>query len=264
MGAAVVEGIPPPQDHGDWINQQRLKRGLRWSEVGKAMERFHGVSVTTDYLYKLRRGAAPLANASLEVREALRNVLGISEDDWYAGTGLYTPGYTPTPPKTPQTLRVGLNEQREIVSQTQNFSSVLYLEYTMKPVYDLAQASRPLSEADALMDIPAAFVPNTELRTGTELFKVRGSSMALNGGGGIQPNDVVYADTHDTTPRPNGVYVIYISGGGTCIKRVRELGGQLWLFSDNPDQAIYPPFQADEARIIGRVHKIVRDVQVAL
>lgn len=77
--------------HGAFLEEYRLDRGLRWSEVARDMERLYGVSVTADYLGKIKRGAAPLARMSVDAREALRAVLGISVEEWRQGIGLYTP-----------------------------------------------------------------------------------------------------------------------------------------------------------------------------
>jgi hypothetical protein len=51
----------------------------------------HGQEITPDYLNKLERGTAPLSRASLEVREAIRAVLGYSPEKWQELTGLYVP-----------------------------------------------------------------------------------------------------------------------------------------------------------------------------
>lgn len=78
--------------------------------------------------------------------------------------------------------------------------------------------------------------------------------MTIGGVGGIMEGDVVMVDTHDLEPMPEKIYVIHIPGDGVTLKRVRWLGDDLWLFSDNEDQTTYPPFRADKARVIGRVY----------
>ncbi|GGK91602.1 hypothetical protein [Deinococcus radiotolerans] len=82
------------KQHGKFLDERRQDLGLKWSEVARDMERLHGISVTADYLSKVKRGAAPLAKVSLDVREALRNVLRIPDAIWEQETGLYTPTAT--------------------------------------------------------------------------------------------------------------------------------------------------------------------------
>ena len=50
-----------------------------------------GGDITPDYLNKLESGTRSLASASLEVREAMRTVLGVSRSEWEETTGLHTP-----------------------------------------------------------------------------------------------------------------------------------------------------------------------------
>jgi repressor LexA len=141
---------------------------------------------------------------------------------------------------------------------------VVGLNYTMKNLYSLAQASRPVSELEPIPDLSPIPVPNADLRSGTELFQVVGHSMTVRGDGGIMQGDVAYVDTHDLSPAAGGVFVIHIPGDGVTIKRVQRLSGDFYLFSDNEDQTTYPPFRVDEARVIGRVHNVTRRVLVRL
>lgn len=143
-------------------------------------------------------------------------------------------------------------------------NDVVALSHTMKNVFDLAQASRPLEEMEPLPEISPVLVANRDLRSGTELFLVRGESMTISGERGILDGDMIYVDTHDTTPQLERVYVIHIPGSGVCLKRVRLIGGEMYLFSDNEDQGAYPPFRTDEARVIGRVHHVTRTPRVRL
>ena len=51
----------------------------------------HRQEITLDYLNKLERGTATFSRASLEVREAIRAVLGYSPQKWQELIGLYVP-----------------------------------------------------------------------------------------------------------------------------------------------------------------------------
>ncbi|THF88431.1 helix-turn-helix transcriptional regulator [Deinococcus sp. KSM4-11] len=86
--------------HGRLIRERRLDLGLKRpafvSEVAK-----HGQDMSPDYLNKIEAGTRALANASPELREAIRAVLGYSREQWQELTGLYSP--SPTAPATTYT-----------------------------------------------------------------------------------------------------------------------------------------------------------------
>ncbi|WP_245808440.1 XRE family transcriptional regulator [Deinococcus hopiensis] len=81
-------------EHGELIKERRLDLGLNRPAFVSEMEK-HGQEITPDYLNKLERGTASLSRASLEVREAIRAVLGYSAEEWQELTGLYSPEATP-------------------------------------------------------------------------------------------------------------------------------------------------------------------------
>ena len=233
--------------HGAFLEEYRLDRGLRWSEVARDMQRLHGVSVTADYLGKIKRGTAPLARMSVDAREALRAVLGISAEAWRQGIGLYVPDAATSADDTPSSAPAPSN-RKNIDTLERQYGVV------MKNVYDLAQASRPVEEMEPDPEVSPVPVLKDDLYPGTVLFRVRGDSMSIPGGAGIEEGDIIYCDTRDLRAREGEVFVLHIPGEGVTVKRVRGLGGQLWLFSDNPDQIAFPPFTPDGATIVGRVH----------
>ena len=77
-------------EHGEWLKEKRLDLGLNRPAFVSEMSK-HGQDITPDYLNKLERGTAALSRASLDVREAIRLVLGYTADDWHNATGLYAP-----------------------------------------------------------------------------------------------------------------------------------------------------------------------------
>ncbi len=90
MGDGVSDVDARAKAHGDLIKERRLDLGLNRPAFITEMKRY-GVDITADYLNKLESGRAPLARASVEVREGLRVVLGWSREVWTEKTGLYTP-----------------------------------------------------------------------------------------------------------------------------------------------------------------------------
>lgn len=92
--AKAAEPDPRAQAHGTLIKERRLDLGLNRPAFVAQMQK-HGQEITPDYLNKLERGTAPLSRASLEVREALRAVLGYNPERWQELTGLYSPSAMP-------------------------------------------------------------------------------------------------------------------------------------------------------------------------
>lgn len=90
--AAKAPASPDPraEEHGKLIKERRLDLGLNRPAFVTQMQK-HGQEITPDYLNKLERGTAPLSRASLEVREAIRIVLGFTAEKWHELTGLYSP-----------------------------------------------------------------------------------------------------------------------------------------------------------------------------
>lgn len=75
---------------GHLLQSWRECKGLTRPEMVAEVQKL-GVKLSANYLAKLELGFRPLANASLDIREALRIILGIPEDDWRYQTGLYVP-----------------------------------------------------------------------------------------------------------------------------------------------------------------------------
>ena len=135
---------------------------------------------------------------------------------------------------------------------------------TMKDIYDFTEAAKPPEQMTAIPDLSPTPVLTTELRPATALFRVSGDGMVGGEGGGIQPGDIIYVDTADLSPEDDGVYLAHVYGKPVTLHRLRELGGTLWLFSDNADQSAYPPIPLSGAKLLGRVHDVKRDPPVRL
>lgn len=68
----------------------RTRKGLSRTEAVVELEKL-GVEISYGYLNKLESGARSLASASIEIREGIRQMLGIPKEEWEAETGLYVP-----------------------------------------------------------------------------------------------------------------------------------------------------------------------------
>ncbi len=223
------------------LKARRARLGLRQEDVSERTEDRLSMGTVSD----LERGKVQLGNLTyprlLDLAQALEwTVAELSEQ-----TGVTLSAYDGKSSDTPPSQALEL------------------LGFRMCDVYDLLSASRPLSEAEPIPDLSPIPVANEHARPGLVLFRVRGDSMTV-GAEGIHEGDIIYTDTHDRLPVSEHVYVIHIPGDGVTLKRVRSLGGELWLFSDNPDQTRHPPFRPDEASVIGRVYDVTRRPRVRL
>lgn len=241
---SAVESAPSFADAeamGLRLRAARKDAGLSTSEAA----RLGGISVSQ--LGNIERGHHPLTSVSAGGLRPLAAAFGLS---WPAFVGMVAPVYAPYIPllNTPS----GPPDARN-PSYTPELSRV-ESEFIMKPVHALAQASRPVGEMEPLEHGSPIPVERSRLRSGTVLFEVAGESMRTGEATGILPGDVVFVDTAEREAVAGRIYVIHIPADGVCIKRVRNLGGSLWLFSDNPDQDRHPPFQVDEAQIIGHAY----------
>lgn len=98
------------EHHGRLIKRRRLELGLKRPAFVAEMEKL-GLDMTADYLNKLEAGSRFLSNASPKLRDAIRQVLGYSLEEWAEATGLYIPphrdngseprGGPPIPPRLP-------------------------------------------------------------------------------------------------------------------------------------------------------------------
>jgi transcriptional regulator with XRE-family HTH domain len=70
----------------DWRRDKGLSRPETLTELAK-----QGVELSYSHLQKMEKGERSLASASVEIREGLRHLFGITHSEWTAKTGLYTP-----------------------------------------------------------------------------------------------------------------------------------------------------------------------------
>jgi len=156
------------------------------------------------------------------------------------------------------TLRVGISIGKVPLIDSGTHprqASVTELEDpNLSPVYAIADAHRPVSYQTKPLEDLQIWVKPSDRRPGLKLFAASGHSMDNGAEKAIKDGFVLFVDTHSRDPRDGAIYVIHVHGDGNCVKRARVLGGQFWLFSDNSDQGKYPPFQPDEADIIGLVY----------
>jgi repressor LexA len=106
----------------------------------------------------------------------------------------------------------------------------------------------------AAMGLPEFYpVPDKVWRRGTRVFQVSGDSMTTSDPDSLRHGDWVFVDTNRNrlSDLVSGkVYCIEIHGNGFTVKRARQLNGEWWLMSDNPEHRSFRP---DEARIVGVV-----------
>ena len=72
------------------VKRWRKGRGLNRVEMHNELSKL-GVDISYGYLSKLESGGRDLGSASIEIREGIRQVLGISRERWQEETGLHVP-----------------------------------------------------------------------------------------------------------------------------------------------------------------------------
>lgn len=101
------------------------------------------------------------------------------------------------------------------------------------------------------------YIPEVDYRPNCVMFVYTGSSMTdpitPDAPHSLQEGDRVLVDTSLLNLQHGKMYVIGIAGSSPVVKMAERLGNQWWLRSRNESE--HPPFQADEAKIIGRVYK---------
>lgn len=96
------------------------------------------------------------------------------------------------------------------------------------------------------------YVAPENYRQSMIILQVDGNSMEASGEvDSLHPGDWIYVDPRDLNLQDNKIYVVYIPDRGVLVKRVRKWPQGWMLTSDNNE---YPPFDADEANVIGRVY----------
>ncbi len=117
----------------------------------------------------------------------------------------------------------------------------------MVPVVGAANGGRPMEYA-----IP---VQKELVRPNTFAFEVHGDSMDDGSETAIKDGDWVLVDTSLTDPVPGKVFLVELEGDGYTVKRLRKIGDQYWLVSDNPEGESIPLDRV--ARIVGQVYRKV-------
>ncbi|WP_407538921.1 S24 family peptidase [Deinococcus radiomollis] len=227
----------------EWLAETRQRLGLGQDEVDRRTREL-GARVSQSYLSQIERGTKSLEDMGGSRMEALRQVYKLTPEQWAKETGLSIVSPDTLPSYIPSTVR----EIPEVI---------------LMPVYSLATAGIPMQDATPLDYDPIA-MPRDQWHPALQLFLAEGESMSDGQEDSIRSGDILHVDMRATDPHDGRVMVVQITGQGVTVKRVRLLGENYWLFSDNPDQKKYPPFQADEAKILGIVQELTRKVKVRL
>lgn len=104
---------------GRILRMLRDETGLNRPEFVAQMAFYPQGEIKPDYLNKLESGTRSFARATLEVREAIRLVAGVTKEDWMDLTGLFVPEDAPEPtsPRNVQFIFDELKIERSIKSR---------------------------------------------------------------------------------------------------------------------------------------------------
>lgn len=254
----MPRGPEPKNPRPQWstvIRARRVSLDLKQEDIS---ERSHDV-ISQGTVSDLERGKVALDKLTAPRLAALAEALEWTVEEMEAATGLSLT----TAIRRPSTAELveRLKESPFYQARRKRHAPPAHPpeitaehDLVVMPVYGLCEAGKPVSEMEEDPEVSPIGVPRSRWRPGVLVFRVQGESMQKEDGRGINPDDLVMVDTRMLDLVDGKVYVIYIPGSGVTLKRVRFLAGQAWLFSDNANQQEFPPFQVDDARILGRVY----------
>ena len=206
------------------FKRRRESLGLSQEEVALRAD------VSPSLVAKIEQGRHDLRNVKLRNLYGLLRALDWTPEEFAQATGLELPG-------------VGEREAGE----TYRGRPVIPGGLVMVPVVGAANGGKPMEYA-----IP---VQKELVRPNTLAFEVHGDSMDDGSETAIKDGDWVLVDTSLTDPIPGRVYLVELEGDGYTIKRLRKIGEQYWLVSDNPAGESIPLDRV--ARIVGQVYRKV-------
>lgn len=221
---------PEGQRLGAIIKEWRLDRSLSRPALAREVAR-RGVSTTADYLAKLEDGWRSFANAKLELREAIREAMQISPQEWREKTGLFVP------------LAPG-----EVVpgGTIEKLTDDIHSGMRQIPVYDLIDAG-PGGDGGTIVeyiDIPEAWKGHYAA------YKVSGDSMSPY----IPDKAKIVVRVQDHSDNGD-IIACYAGDHGNVVKVLRGVAddGTVTLTSLNPN---YPPIWAPYIHVFGVVIEI--------
>ncbi len=201
---------------------------------------------------KLEQGRHDLGNVKFRNLYALLRALQWTPEEFAEATGLeIVPVYehqehlgtaTVSAPTGGAYVRV---DETEVESERSR--PVIPGGLVMVPVVGAANGGKPMEYA-----IP---VQKELVRPNTLAFEVHGDSMDDGSETAIRDGDWVLVDTSLTDPIPGKVFLVELEGDGYTVKRLRKIGDQYWLVSDNPEGESIPLDRV--ARIVGQVYRKV-------
>lgn len=225
-----------------WIKSVREDLELTQPEVVQKIALL-GITMNQSYLSKIERGVQPLKDVSGVKLEALRRIYKLSHQQWESYTGVVIDA---------NSRRLPFDRNSQIAPLMNEHSARELTDYIIRPIEPLsAAAGSPELIENTNSDV--YIMPRADFRNSLRFFTADGESMTRGDGKGIQHGDTLIVDTAMLEPKVNEVYVVQDQTGAVCVKRVQIWDDAYWLTSDNPR---YPPFQLDEARVLGEVVKV--------
>jgi phage repressor protein C with HTH and peptisase S24 domain len=238
------------------LKYRRKQLRLSQAAVARAVAKKRGRAFSQQAYGALESGGAQSSAEIAAIAEVLKAPLAWLRD----GKG--------APPDTPETPNVESAVDADL-GRLKDDSAILEVDVRAGAggggvpagVYFVHDGDGNTYEAEGIRDqwiIPQSVVRETLHASPAHIriFEVIGDSM-LNPDSrafSLYPGDRVFADLRDTTPSPEGIFVLW-DGLSVVVKRVEVVRGadpfRLRLISANPQ---YSPYEAtlDEVRIIGR------------
>jgi phage repressor protein C with HTH and peptisase S24 domain len=230
---------PPQTAPHDWLRETREDLELTQTDI-KDKAALHGLKFTQSYLSKIERGEHPLEKVDGQKLEFLRRTYKVSHLQWEARTGV---------PIKPEDRRLPFDQHSSAPPLILEPNARELTDYIIRPIEPLSAAAGT-PEIIETQHSDVYIMPRVDFRQTYRFFTADGDSMVLSDGNGIHHGDTLIVDTARLDPREGEVFVVQDATGAVVVKRARVWNDEWWLASDNPR---YPPFQLDEARVLGMV-----------
>lgn len=240
---------------GPLVKKLRLALGKSEEEVVKAVRRRARKFDLATY-HAIEAGASELSAQPLSAREALRQALYLTPDDWESVTGLPASegASTPAPPARiadQYTQTVGVLAAETVLDRANGrVPGEGTTRPTDLPIMPLTELWPPRLPQRGQV-VKRHVLPAEQLRPGLLLTVMPDAALSPSG---PQVGDLLVVDTADETLIPGQVYVVQPGNGPLVVRRaVLDAVGELWLLPDVPDFLSFAPVAPRTARILGRV-----------
>lgn len=243
--------LPQGYKHvGQWLEDIRKDLNLSPKDIeNKTASLGDGRRIERSYYERIESGAREPWRVGSEKIEALRIVLRRDRTEWETRLGVITPSGVFLEPSSFLDSVSYPNEKYAALqhpNQTIAHNIVDDPDYDWYPIYSFASASLDATLGSEPFIVDYRRLEKVRMPYGYTIFRVQGDSMQPT----LYDGEDIRVDTTNIKLSDDDIYLLAIPHGQVCVKRVRYLDGEWWMFSDHPDQKMYRPQRVIEGTVI--------------